>query len=161
MGTPYRIDRSYKLHKMEVDSCGAIVSRARSLCKTSNQGTTRISDGWIRKYHSEGDDTLVILSLSSLTENLKNLTATLSPFQRPFRRSAYVRVANGIPLLIFSSSPMRQELGSRWNAPHNRLRIPKAVLFRRLGKSAFRRTCRSLNPYQTRRIRWISYPCVD
>jgi len=152
MGTPYQIDRSYKPHRAEVGSCGAIVSRARSLYKTSNQGTTRISNGWVRGHRPEGDDTLVILALSSLTENLKNLTATPSPFQLPFRRSAYVRVANGIPPLIFSSSPMRQELGSCWNAPQSRLIIPKAVPFRSLGKSSLRRTCTSLNPYPTRMI---------
>jgi hypothetical protein len=50
------------LRRKEVGSCGAVVSRAPSLYKTSDQGTTRVSDGWIQTYHPGylGDFGLII-----------------------------------------------------------------------------------------------------
>ena len=50
--------------------------------------------------------------LLSLVESLKSLTATISPFKFPFRRSENIRVANGIPQSISNSSPMRHESGN-------------------------------------------------
>lgn len=120
----------------------------------------KASQGW-RTGHPEIDGTLVIPALSSPTLNLNNLTATRSPPNSPFRRSEYVRVAYGIPSLIFSSSPMRQDLGSCWNDPHNRLRIPKAVLFRWFGISSRRRSCKTLALRQMDAMKWISYLRFD
>ena len=158
METPRRTDHPYKLHRTELGSDGAIVSRAPSLHRISCRATTRFSDSWMRK---EVNNTLVIPTLSSPTVNLNSFTATASTPKYPFRRSEYACVAYGIPSSTFSSSPMRQDSGSCWNAPHNRLRTPKAVLFRWLGISSCRRSYKMLNPHCLCAILWISYPPFD